>query len=112
MQLQPNLEIGVDIGGTFTDVVCQRPGHSTRIFKLPTTSHDPSVAVIDSLKVILESSDTEPREISRFVHGTTIATNAVIERKGAKIGLLTTKGFKDVLEIGRMIRESMYQLIL
>ena len=60
----------------------------------------------------MESWNTNPEEISRFVHGTTIATNAVIERKGAKIGLITTQGFKDVLEIGRMIRESMYQVIL
>lgn len=112
MQPQSKLEIGVDIGGTFTDVVCQCPGHSARIFKLPTTSHDPSIAVIDSLKIILKSWNTNPDEISRFVHGTTIATNAVIERKGVKIGLITTQGFKDVLEIGRMIRESMYQVIL
>lgn len=112
MRSEFGIEIGVDIGGTFTDLVCRRPGHPSHILKIPTTSTDPSIAVMESLQILVEKWGIDPSEITRFVHGTTIATNAVIERNGAKIGVITTEGFKDVLEIGRMIRESMYQLIL
>jgi N-methylhydantoinase A len=106
------VEIGVDIGGTFTDVVCRRHGDPPRILKIPTTTGDPSVGVLKSLDIMMSTWGIRPREIGRFAHGTTIATNAVLERKGAKIGLITTQGFKDVLEIGRMIREEMYRIIL
>lgn len=112
MQALASVEIGVDIGGTFTDVVCRRPGDPPRILKIPTTSGDPSIGVLKSLDIMMSTWGIRPQEITRFVHGTTIATNAVLERKGAKIGLITTQGFKDVLEIGRMIREEMYRVIL
>ena len=112
MQAQSDIEIGVDIGGTFTDVVCHRAGLPSRILKIPTTSDDPSIAVLKSLEIMLKTWGIRPQDIARFVHGTTIATNAVIERKGARIGVITTAGFKDVLEIGRMIREEMYRVIL
>lgn len=112
MEVQSTIEIGVDIGGTFTDVVCEQRGRPSRIIKIPTTSRDPSLAVAESLKIMLEQWGLRPEQITRFAHGTTIATNAVIERKGAKVGLITTSGFRDVLEIGRMIRESMYEVIL
>ncbi|MCG8692793.1 MAG: hydantoinase/oxoprolinase family protein, partial [Minwuiales bacterium] len=105
-------EIGVDIGGTFTDVVCRRAGEPLKIVKIPSTRADPSVAVLRSVKHMVETWGVDPAEIARFVHGTTVATNAVIERKGAKIGLLTTQGFKDVLEIGRQMRQAMYDLVL
>ena len=81
-----------------------------RIFKLPTTRADPSLAVLDAIERF--ASDYPPNEITRFVHGTTVATNAVLERKGAKTGLLTTEGFKDVLEIGRQNRNTLYDVIL
>ncbi len=112
MQALASVEIGVDIGGTFTDVVCRRPGDPPRILKIPTTSGDPSVGVLKSLDIMMSTWGIHPGEIARFVHGTTIATNAVLERKGARIGLITTQGFRDVLEIGRMIREEMYRVIL
>src|ERR1700722_5751096 len=105
-------EIGVDIGGTFTDVVCRLEDGSVRIAKLPTTSGDPSRAVLAALDMVRRDWNVSPAEITRFVHGTTVATNAVLERKGARIGLITTEGFRDVLEIGRQMRHQMYDLVL
>jgi len=105
-------EIGVDIGGTFTDVVCRLDDGTVRIAKLPTTSGDPSRAVLAALEMARAEWGVSPADITRFVHGTTVATNAVLERKGARIGLITTEGFKDVLEIGRQMRHQMYDLVL
>jgi N-methylhydantoinase A/oxoprolinase/acetone carboxylase beta subunit len=104
--------IGVDIGGTFTDIVCVDAAGDTRLLKLPTTSRDPSAAAIQAIRVMREQWGVTPEAIARFVHGTTIATNAVLERKGARIGLITTAGFRDVLEIGRQMRRAMYDLVL
>jgi N-methylhydantoinase A/oxoprolinase/acetone carboxylase beta subunit len=105
-------EIGIDIGGTFTDVVCRLSDGTVRIAKLPTTGGDPSRAVMAALAMAHREWDVAPAEITRFVHGSTIATNAVLERKGARIGLITTEGFRDVLEIGRQMRHQMYDLVL
>jgi N-methylhydantoinase A len=104
--------IGVDIGGTFTDVVVRRDGAPTRIMKIPTTRQDPSLAVIEALRRIGADWELGPQQVGRFVHGTTVATNAVLERKGARIGLITTQGFGDVIEIGRQMRHQMYELAL
>jgi N-methylhydantoinase A len=106
------IQIGVDIGGTFTDVVCRQAGKPDRVMKLPTTRDDPSRAVIASIARMAGEWDVAPQAIARFVHGTTVATNAVIERRGPKVGLLTTAGFKDVLEIGRQMRQQMYRVVL
>jgi N-methylhydantoinase A/oxoprolinase/acetone carboxylase beta subunit len=108
----PGVAIGVDIGGTFTDVVCARPGQPPRIVKLPTSRADPGLAVLQSLRHMADEWGVAATDIARFVHGTTVATNAVIERNGAAIGLITTAGFKDVLEIGRQLRREMYSLVL
>src|SRR3978361_558910 len=105
-------EIGVDIGGTFTDVVCRLEDGSVRIAKIPTTGGDPSRAVLTALEMAQRDWGLDPADIMRFVHGTTVATNAVLERKGARIGLITTEGFRDVLEIGRQMRHQMYDLVL
>jgi len=105
-------EIGVDIGGTFTDVVCRLDDGTVRIAKLLTTTGDPSRAVLAALEMARRDWNVSPAEITRFVHGTTVATNAVLERKGARIGLITTEGFRDVLEIGRQMRHRMYDLVL
>ncbi len=107
-----DLRIGVDIGGTFTDVVVRRPGAPSRIMKIPTTRSDPSIAVLEALKRMQAEWQLAPQDVLRFVHGTTVATNAVLERKGAKVGVITTEGFRDVLEIGRQMRHQMYQLAL
>lgn len=106
------LEIGVDIGGTFTDVVTREPGKGIRFFKLPTTRSDPSEAVVAAMKQMKSEWGLQPEQFAKFAHGTTIATNAVLERKGAAIGIITTKGFRDVLEIGRQSRRQMYDVVL
>ena len=105
-------EIGVDVGGTFTDVVCRRPGQAPIIIKVPTTRDDPSVGVLASLERLKEEFQVGAADVARFVHGTTVATNAVIERKGATVGLLTTEGFRDILEMGRQLRRAVYSIIL
>jgi len=107
-----NGEIGIDIGGTFTDVVCRLGDGTVRIAKIPTTRGDPSRAVLAALDMAANEWGVSTEHITRFVHGTTVATNAVLERKGARIGLITTEGFRDVLEIGRQMRHQMYDLIL
>ncbi|MBU9652763.1 hydantoinase/oxoprolinase family protein [Burkholderia multivorans] len=104
--------IGVDIGGTFTDVVAQDERGNIRFFKTPTTREDESIAVVQSVERLASEWGISPASISRFAHGTTVATNAVLERRGAKIGLITTRGFRDVLEIGRQMRHEMYRAIL
>ncbi len=106
------IRVGVDIGGTFTDVVVRRPGMAAQILKIPTTKDDPSVAVLRAIEQLRQSWDIEASAIERFLHGTTVATNAVLERKGARVGLLATAGFSDVLEIGRQMRHKMYDLTL
>jgi N-methylhydantoinase A len=107
-----SIEIGVDIGGTFTDVVCRQAGVPLRIIKIPSTPEDPSMAVLRSIELMMEAWGIRSEQIARFVHGTTVATNAVLERKGARIGILTTRGFKDTLEIGRQMRQTIYAVIL
>jgi N-methylhydantoinase A len=104
--------IGVDIGGTFTDVVVRRSGAPARIMKIPSTPKDPSIAVLQALQRMQTDWGLRPQQVFRFVHGTTVATNAVLERKGACVGLITTEGFRDVLEIGRQMRHQMYDLAL
>ena len=104
--------VGVDIGGTFTDIVCVGSDGSLRLMKRPTTRGDPAAAVRDAIAAMRAEWGINPAAIARFVHGSTVATNAVIERKGARTGIVTTAGFKDVLEIGRQMRHRMYDLIL
>jgi N-methylhydantoinase A/oxoprolinase/acetone carboxylase beta subunit len=104
--------VGVDIGGTFTDIVCAGSDGSFRLMKRPTTKGDPAAAVRDAVAAMRADWGIDPAAIARFVHGSTVATNAVIERKGARTGIITTAGFKDVLEIGRQMRHRMYDLVL
>ncbi len=104
-------DIGVDIGGTFTDIVCRQKG-GFRTLKIPTSRGDPSEAVLAALTQLRRAFGIDPAMISRFLHGTTIATNAVLERKGARIGLITSHGFRDVLEIGFQLRQDLYRVIL
>jgi len=105
-------EIGVDIGGTFTDVVCRDRDGGVRLTKIPTTRSNPSAGVRAAMTLMERDWSIPAAAIARFVHGTTVATNAVLEAKGAKIGLIMTEGFKDVLEIGRQMRHAMYDLVL
>lgn len=106
------LQVGVDIGGTFTDVVARDSDGNLQYFKVPTTRDDPGVAVLESIARICRDWNVEPGTITRFAHGTTVATNAILERKGARLGLITTAGFRDVLEIGRQMRSGLYDIVL
>jgi len=99
--------VGVDVGGTFTDLFfLDGDDPRPRIVKVATTSPDPSLGVIDAL----ERAEIDACGLARFLHGTTIATNALIERRGAKCALITTTGFRDVLELGRRDRPHIYGL--
>ena len=108
----PAVDIGVDIGGTFTDIVCRRAGEPMRTLKIPTTRGDPSEAVLNALTHLARDLGVAASDIARFLHGTTIATNAVLERKGAKIGLIASEGFRDVLEIGYQLRQDLHRIML
>lgn len=96
-----NYEIGVDIGGTFTDVILIDPSGRVNSHKLLSTPDNFSNAMIKGIEQICARANIEPSSITKIVHGTTVVTNACIEMKGAKVGLLTTQGFRDILEIGR-----------
>ena len=103
--------IGVDIGGTFTDVVLWNyAGGALRRDKLLTTPADPSRAVVDGIGRILAREGLRPIDLTSVIHGTTLVANALIERRGVKTGLVTTAGFRDVLEIGREWRYDLYDL--
>lgn len=106
------IEIGVDIGGTFTDVVLLKDQESLVHTKVPTTPNVPIEGVQAGVRKILEQAACRPQDVSRFIHGTTVAINALLERKGATTGVLMTKGFEDTLEIGRQKRSRMYDLHL
>src|SRR5262245_58302680 len=101
-------EIGVDIGGTFTDVYCRSNRGDFRLVKIPTTRANPSASVLRALEHMIADWGIAPGQVASFVHGTTVATNAVLERMGARIGLIATRGFKDTLEIGRQNRHAVY----
>ncbi len=98
-------EIAFDIGGTFTDFALRdTETGTTDIWKVPTTPDDPARAVLDSLRHHFETSGVDPATIAKALHATTIATNAILERKGSRTILLTTAGFRDILLIGRQKR--------
>src|SRR5260370_6754063 len=94
--------IGIDVGGTFTDLVAIDEGGATTLAKVPSTPQDPSLGVLDGLAQLAERLGFERTALlgatDRIVHGTTVATNALLERKGARTGLPTTEGHRDVLE--------------
>jgi N-methylhydantoinase A len=96
--------LGIDVGGTFTDFVLLDGAGQVRIHKLLTSARDPSVAILQGI------ADLEAGPETTVVHGATVATNALLERRGARTALITTEGFRDVLEIGRQTRPELYAL--
>jgi N-methylhydantoinase A len=101
--------IGFDVGGTFTDFTMLDEGSgAVHYFKVPSTPHDPSEAIGTGIEHFVQSFSLAPSSVRHLGHGTTVATNLVIERKGARTGLITTRGFRDVLEIGRQTRPHLY----
>ncbi len=101
--------IGIDIGGTFVDVIVA-DGAELRIAKAPSTPSEPAVGVLRVLDRFIADGTVRPAEVRGIVHGCTVATNALLERKWARTALVTTRGFRDVLEIGRQNRPSLYDL--
>lgn len=101
--------IGCDVGGTFTDL-CLFEEETGRTFfvKTPTTTGHQATAVVEAARTALKMANLPPADLSGFAHGTTVATNAILERRGARTALLTTRGFRDVLAIGRQTRAHLY----
>ncbi|WP_439613832.1 hydantoinase/oxoprolinase N-terminal domain-containing protein, partial [Reyranella sp.] len=104
-----DLRIAVDIGGTFTDVVLEE-GNRRITRKLLTTPQRPEEAVLDGMRLILRDAGKGFADVTVFVHGTTLATNAIIERRGARTALIATEGFRDVLDIANESRYDQYDL--
>ena len=103
------IRIGLDVGGTFTDfTVLDEQSGALHFHKVPSTPDDPSEAIRIGLSGLLEMVGHSGAEVAFLAHGTTVATNMVVERRGAKTGLLTTRGFRDILEIGRQTRPNLY----
>ena len=103
--------VGVDVGGTFTDfhALDQRTGVSHR-HKTPSTPREPAAAILSGLAELCRRHAIDPASITRLAHGTTVATNALIQRKGDDVAVVTTGGFRDLLEIGRQTRPKMFDL--
>ena len=101
--------IGVDTGGTFTDVaLISEENGDILVTKVPSTPENSAVGVMDGVRQILSENDISEDDVSFFTHGSTVATNTLLERKGAKTALITTSGFRDILEIGRQTRPDLY----
>jgi len=105
--------IGSDIGGTFTDLIlASEDGTTFQVGKVLTTPEAPDDAVVAGIEAVLAQAGTPPAAISHVLHGTTLFTNALIERKGARTALVTTRGFRDAIEIAREHRYDMYDLAM
>src|SRR5215468_11295670 len=104
--------IGVDVGGTFTDIICTdtETGH-TAIYKSPTTPDDLARGVITGVSELCQRFGLARGEIAHVLHGTTLATNAVLEYNGAVTGMVTTEGYRDILHIGRHQRPQHYSIM-
>ena len=107
---QARYRIGVDVGGTFTDIVASVDGRLAEVIKVPSTPVNLVQGVLNGVESVLARTNGSGSQVQRFVHGTTIGTNALLERKGARLAVLTTQGFEDVLELGRLRRSALYDL--
>lgn len=99
--------IGVDVGGTFTDFHALDSGGASRVLKLPSTPDNPARAIVQGIEQLL-AAGIPAGEVTRLAHGTTVATNALIQRRGPVVAVITTAGFRDLLEIGRQTRPRLY----
>ena len=108
------MRIGIDVGGTFTDLVVAQNNRDIEQFKTHSTPKDPSIGVLNGLTDIANAHKITLNElftkVELIVHGTTVATNTLIERKGANVGIITTDGFRDLLEIREGLKEDRYNL--
>src|SRR5579872_6272329 len=108
------LRIGIDVGGTFTDLVAIDEAGVATLAKVPSTPEDPSLGVLGGLAALAANLGRDRAamlgDTERVVHGTTVATNALLERKGARVGLLTTEGHRDVIEMREGLKDDRYNL--
>src|SRR5882757_6395110 len=108
----PMKTLGIDVGGTFTDIVlADTATGAVAIHKVSTTPHDPSVGVMQGILAICATNGVPVADIAYVMHGTTTATNAVLENKGARTGLVTNEGFRDILHIARHQRVEHYSIM-
>src|SRR6185436_2839026 len=105
-----NFSLGVDIGGTFTDIVLLRADGELFSKKVLSTPGDYSIAIEEGVADLMRGAGLRGNQIAELAHGTTVATNAIIERRGASVALITTRGFRDVLELGRFRSPRLYDL--
>src|SRR5579872_4564421 len=104
--------IGVDVGGTFTDIVyCDMSSNELAIHKVSTTPDDPSRAILQGIAEVCAGNGISPGSIDYVLHGTTTATNAVLENKGARTGMVTNEGFRDIVHIARHQRVEHYSIM-
>ena len=105
------IHIGVDVGGTFTDLAVSIPDENRQIrHKLPSTPDRPDAAIIEGIAAVLEEHGLDAGNVVRLSHGTTVGTNALIQRRVGKVAIITNEGFRDLLEIGRQKRPSLYDM--
>ena len=105
------VRVGIDVGGTFTDLMLVDDEHETiSVHKVPSTPADPSVATISGLRELCDADSRPLEQIEQLLHGTTVATNIVLERKGSKTGMITTEGFRDVIYVGRHRRPKTFSI--
>src|SRR5437763_14704126 len=105
------ITLGIDVGGTFTDLALWDAGRQAlAVFKLPSVPEDPARGILDGLITLTAREAVRPAELTFVAHGTTVATNALLEGKGARTALVTTRGFRDLLEIARQKRPHLYDL--
>src|SRR3954452_8842493 len=106
--------IGIDVGGTFTDLVAIDASGATTLAKVPSTPEDPSIGVLGGLEQLAARLGLDRADLlsqtDRIVHGPTVAPNALLERKGARLGLLTTEGHRDVIEMREGLKDDRYNL--
>jgi len=110
VQTEKKVRIGIDTGGTFTDCILWGKGEEPIVLKVPSTPTNPAEAIMRGLERLCEIAGIGIEEVDFLVHGTTVATNAMLQEQWAKVGLITTKGFRDTLEIGTQMRPELYQL--
>ncbi len=107
------IHIGVDVGGTFTDLAVSIPSEDRHIhYKLPSTPDRPDAAIIKGIAAVLDEHNLDAVNVVRLSHGTTVGTNALIQRKVGTVAVITNDGFRDLLEIGRQVRPKVYDIHL
>src|SRR6266700_7212849 len=103
------LRVAADVGGTFTDIACMSADGELSTCKIPSTPHDYAQAIIEGIQTLSHRLRAIPEDLTEVLHASTVATNAILEGKGAKTALVTTEGFRDVLELRRIRVPRLYE---